>query len=463
MKIIKNMNIWKLAIILAILGAIAGGLYLWQQSKPDGITRVSYTQFIDQVSAGNILKVRIEGDAITADGKGGKKFQLFLPMDAELTKLLLDKHIDFAAKPAPPPSHWIEFGFLFVVLIPIFLIMKKLAIFGQNKAQLVDQSRTHTCFTDVAGAEEAKSDLLETVEFLKDPARFSRLGGKMPTGVLLVGPPGTGKTLLARAVAGEAGVPFFAMSGSEFVEMYVGVGASRVRNLFAQATKAAPCIIFIDELDAVGGRRDTGTGGAGDERNQTLNQLLVEMDGFSANAGIVVIAATNRPEVLDPALLRPGRFDRQVVVGSPDIRGREEILRVHTKEVPLSHGVDLRIIARGTPGFSGADLANVVNEAAILAARANKATVDMTDFEIAKDKVMMGAEKKSMVLSEKSRLSTAYHEAGHVWWQSWFPAAIRCTRSRSSPVAGLWALPYRSPKKTFTATRGKCSLPTSRC
>lgn len=414
MKNVQNKTLVRLVIGLVVIAAIAGGTYLWQQSENKAAKKISYTQFVDQINSGNITKVRAEGDAIKADAKGGKEFQLFRPMDAELTSLLLSKRIDFSATPAAKQSHYIELGFMVLLLIPIFFIMKKLAIFGSPKAKLADQSSSQTYFTDVAGADEAKVDLSETVDFLRDPSRFTTLGGKMPTGVLLVGPPGTGKTLLARAVAGEAGVPFFAMSGSEFVEMYVGVGASRVRNLFGQASKSAPCIVFIDELDAVGGRRDTSAGGASDERNQTLNQLLVEMDGFNANSGIVVIAATNRPEILDPALLRPGRFDRQVVVGNPDIRGREEILKVHTREVPLSDQVDLRIIARGTPGFSGADLANVVNEAAILAARSSKSVVDMDDFEVAKDKVLMGAEKKSMVLTDKAKLSTAYHEAGHV-------------------------------------------------
>ena len=410
----KQIRLLKAVAVLALIGTIAYGWYAWKQYQADEKNRISYTAFIDKVNAGNIIKVGVEGNAITAEGKAGEKFQLYRPMDAELSKLLLEKKIDFTAKPLTPRVPWVELGFIMVVMVPVFFIMKRMAVFGRSKPKLTDRSQTNTLFTDVAGAEEAKADLVETVDFLKDPKKFSRLGGKMPTGVLLVGPPGTGKTLLARAVAGEAGVPFFSMSGSEFVEMYVGVGASRVRDLFAQGKKAAPCIIFLDELDAVGRRRDSGSNGANDERDQTLNQLLVEMDGFTVNSGIVVIAATNRPEVLDPALLRPGRFDRQVVVGSPDIGGREEILKVHARNVPLGPEVDLRIIARGTPGFSGAELANVVNEAAILAARENKPAVEMIDFDAARDKVMMGAERKSMVLSEKAKLSTAYHEAGHV-------------------------------------------------
>ncbi|SNB45261.1 ATP-dependent zinc metalloprotease FtsH [Geobacter sp. DSM 9736] len=407
-------RLFKFLIVFAVVGGIAGGVYLWRNHADAAPSRISYTAFVDKVSAGEIVRVRLEGDSITAEAKGGGSFQLYRPSDADLSKLLLDRHVEFTSTPAEAKIRWFELGFILVLLVPLVFIMKRMAVFGRSKAKRIDGARTNTLFTDVAGAEEAKGELMETVDFLKDPFRFSRLGGKMPTGVLLVGPPGTGKTLLARAVAGEAGVPFFSMSGSEFVEMYVGVGASRVRDLFAQAKKAAPCIIFIDELDAVGRRRDSGGNGASDERDQTLNQLLVEMDGFTVTSGIVVIAATNRPEVLDPALLRPGRFDRQVVVGSPDIKGREEILKVHARNVPLAPDVDLHLVARGTPGFSGADLANVVNEAAILAARANKPLVEMTDLDMARDKVMMGVEKKSMVLSEKSKLSTAYHEAGHV-------------------------------------------------
>ena len=409
----RNISILKVLSIFSFIAVVAYGAYAWQETKAAEKNRISYTSFVDQINAGNITKVKMEGDSISADTKSGKKIHLYRPVDAELSKLLLAKHIDYSANPL---SHlkWTQLVFVLLVAAPLLLIAKKMGLTGKSKVKLVDKSKTNTFFTDVAGADEAKSDLLETVDFLKDPQKFTTLGGKMPTGVLLVGPPGTGKTLLARAVAGEAEVPFFSMSASEFIEMYVGVGASRIRNLFAQAKKSAPCIIFIDELDAVGRRRDSGSGGASDERNQALNQLLVEMDGFSVNPGIVVIAATNRPEILDPALMRPGRFDRQVVVGSPDIKGREEILKVHTKNVPLSPEVDLRVMARGTPGFSGAELANVVNEAAILAARANKPAVEMSDFDMARDKVLMGSEKKSMVLSEKSKLSTAYHEAGHV-------------------------------------------------
>ncbi len=414
MKNPKQIRLLKIITPLALAALLGVALYAGIHYQTVKTTHISYTAFIDKVNSGEIRKVSMEGDAITAEGRSGAQFRLFRPVDAELSKLLLAKHVELSAKPQASQAGWVELGLGLLMLVPLFFIMKRMAVFGRSKAKAIDGSQSKTFFIDVAGAEEAKADLLETVDFLKDPMKFSRLGGKMPTGVLLVGPPGTGKTLLARAVAGEAGVPFFSMSASEFVEMYVGVGASRVRDLFAQGKKVAPCIIFIDELDAVGRRRDTGSNGASDERDQTLNQLLVEMDGFSMNPGIVVIAATNRPEILDPALLRPGRFDRQVAVGSPDIRGREEILKVHTRKVPLSAEVDLRIIARGTPGFSGADLANVVNEAAISAARANKAVVQMADFETARDKVLMGAEKKSMVLSESSKLRTAWHEAGHV-------------------------------------------------
>ena len=408
------MRVIVLAVVLGVVAAAWGGHYAWTQSQSNKKNQISYTAFSDKVNSGGILKVKIEGDRITADGKSGEKYELFMPAGAELSKLLLAKHVDFSSTPPGAKVKWFELSIIGLVAMALLVLVRKYSGFGRTKAKLCDGSNTTTRFKDVAGAEEAKTDLLEIVDFLKDPQKFTNLGGKMPSGVLLVGPPGTGKTLLARAVAGEAGVPFFSISGSEFVEMYVGVGASRVRDLFDQGKKSAPCIIFIDEIDAVGRKRDAGGGGARDERDQTLNQLLVEMDGFAANSGIIVLAATNRPEVLDPALLRSGRFDREVVVGSPDIRGREEILKVHAKNVPLHPEVDLMVIARGTPGMSGADLANVVNEAAILAARSNKGVVDMADFDTAKDKVLMGSEKKSLVLSDKSKLSTAYHEAGHV-------------------------------------------------
>jgi len=411
----RNIRLLVLGLTLGIAAAAWYGQYAWKSYQSDKSKQISYTAFMDKVNAGGIVKVRIAGDKITANGKSGEKFLLYLPAGAQLAEPLLAKRIDFSSNPAAAEPKWFEISVILIVALFLFMVLRKYAGIGRSRARAIDSSESQSRFSDVAGAEEAKAELLETVEFLKDPQKFTTLGGKMPTGVLLVGPPGTGKTLIARAVAGEAEVPFFSISGSEFVEMYVGVGASRVRDLFAQAKKASPCIVFIDEIDAVGRKRDAAAGGgASDERDQTLNQLLVEMDGFSVNSGIVVLAATNRPEILDAALLRSGRFDRQVTVGSPDIRGREAILKVHAKNVPMCPEVDLMVIARGTPGFSGADLANVVNEAAILAARSNKGQVEMVDFDQAKDKVLMGAEKKSMVLSEKSKLSTAYHEAGHV-------------------------------------------------
>ncbi|QWV99510.1 ATP-dependent zinc metalloprotease FtsH [Geomonas nitrogeniifigens] len=411
----RNKKLMLLGLSLSFLAVAGYGFYSWQQSHADRSRQISYTSFIQKVTAGSISRVRIVGDEISAEAKNGDKYSLFLPAGAYLGDLLIAKKIDFSSTPPSGGPNWFEIGFLVAIGIFLFIFLRRFTGIGRSRARMVDGSESTTRFSDVAGTEEAKAELLDTVEFLKDPEKFSTLGGKMPTGVLLVGPPGTGKTLIARAVAGEADVPFFTISGSEFVEMYVGVGASRVRDLFAQAKKAAPCIVFIDEIDAVGRKRDASAGGgASDERDQTLNQLLVEMDGFEVNSGIVVLAATNRPEILDAALLRSGRFDRQVTVGSPDIRGREAILKVHAKNVPLHDEVDLMVIARGTPGFSGADLANVVNEAAILAARSNKGAVEMIDFDLAKDKVLMGAEKKSMVLSEKLKLSTAYHESGHV-------------------------------------------------
>lgn len=413
-KIPNKTRMITLVAVIVVVGAAIFGTFSWKQHQTEKKSLISYTAFMGKIAAGEIKTVTSEGNSVTALTTSGTTYTLYRPLDAELSKALVEKGVDYSAKPTSPRFKWIELCFLLLLLAPVFLIMKKMAVFGKSKVRVIDVSRSSTMFSDVAGADEAKSDLVELVEFLKEPQRYDRLGGKMPTGVLLVGPPGTGKTLLARAVAGEAGVPFFAMSGSEFMEMYVGIGASRVRDLFAQGKKVAPCIIFIDELDAIGKRRDSSGNGTGDERDQTLNQLLVEMDGFAVNSGIVVIAATNRPEVLDPALLRPGRFDRQVVVGNPDVRGREEILKVHAKSVPLSPEVDLRILARGTPGFSGAELANLINEAAILAAGANKSVVEMVDLDNARDKVMMGAEKKSMSLTESTKLRTAYHEIGHV-------------------------------------------------
>lgn len=388
--------------------------------------RVSYSAFINDVKKGNISSVVITDQEVTGQMQDGKRFATYLPAanDTLILKELIDKNVTVTGRPPEQPGLMMHLLNLlpWIILFAIWIyVLRQQAgggrggafSFGRSRARLLGEDQVKVTFADVAGCEEAKEEVKELVDFLRDPGKFQKLGGKIPQGVLLVGPPGTGKTLLAKAVAGEAKVPFFTISGSDFVEMFVGVGASRVRDMFEQAKKQAPCIIFIDEIDAVGRHRGAGLGGGHDEREQTLNQLLVEMDGFQGNEGVIVIAATNRPDVLDNALLRPGRFDRQVVVGLPDVRGREQIIRVHMRKVPLGNDVDPVVIARGTPGFSGADLANIVNEAALFAARANKRAVGMDEFERAKDKVIMGAERRSMVMSESEKKLTAYHEAGH--------------------------------------------------
>jgi cell division protease FtsH len=389
--------------------------------------KINFSDFMSQIESGKITSVTIQGNDISGkfDGKDGKEFRTYKPYsDADLTEKLLERKVTINAKPEEEKFSWFSifiswFPLILLVGVWIFFMRQmqmgggKAMSFGKSRDKDLTESNVKITFEDVAGIEEAKEELEEIIAFLKDPKKFTKLGGKIPKGVLLIGPPGTGKTLLARAVAGEAGVPFSSISGSDFVEMFVGVGASRVRDLFLKGKKRAPCIIFIDEIDAVGRHRGAGLGGGHDEREQTLNQLLVEMDGFESNEGVILIAATNRPDVLDPALLRPGRFDRQVVVPRPDVKGREMILKVHAKKVPLAESVDLAVIARGTPGFSGADLANLVNEAALLAARLNKSIVEPSDFDSAKDKVLMGAERRSMVISDVEKKSTAYHEAGH--------------------------------------------------
>ena len=383
-----------------------------------------FSDFVKKVDSGEVDEVTIKESNITGRLKDGSKFKTYSANYPDLVKELRDKNVRIIAKPPDQPPLYmtilISWGpIIFIVLIWVFFMRQmqmggnKAMSFGKAKAKLVSEKSVKITFADVAGIEEAKNEVQEIIEFLRDPQKFSRLGGRIPKGVLLVGSPGSGKTLLARAIAGEAAVPFFSISGSDFVEMFVGVGASRVRDLFEQAKKSAPCIIFIDEIDAVGRHRGAGLGGGHDEREQTLNQLLVEMDGFEGKEGVIIIAATNRPDVLDPALLRPGRFDRQIVVPVPDVKGRIEILKVHSKNIPLSPDVELEKIARGTPGFSGADLANLINEAALIAARRSKDKVDMADFEFAKDKVLMGVERRSMVLSDEEKRNTAYHEAGH--------------------------------------------------
>ncbi len=420
----RNILIW--AVVFVLILALFR-LMEPQNSAAPVQSEVSYSEFLDQIESGNIASATIQGDQITAITRGDTRIQVTLPPEDTFTVAQLrDAGVNIRVEEENTEGNFLLnilmswFPFLLLIGVWIFFMRQMQGGgrggamgFGKSKARLLTEHHGRKTFDDVAGVDEAKEELQEVVEFLKDPTKFQRLGGKIPKGALLVGPPGTGKTLLARAVAGEANVPFFTISGSDFVEMFVGVGASRVRDMFEQAKKNAPCIIFIDEIDAVGRSRGAGLGGGNDEREQTLNQLLVEMDGFEANEGIILIAATNRPDVLDPALLRPGRFDRQVVVPNPDIIGREKILKVHMREVPLASDVDPKVIARGTPGFSGADLANLVNEAALLAARRNKRLVSMQEFEDAKDKVMMGPERRSMVMSEKEKELTAYHEAGH--------------------------------------------------
>src|SRR6187455_3197418 len=410
---LRNFALWVI-IVLLLLALFT----LFQNPGQRTATQdISFSQLLSEVDAGKVRDVLIQGPDIHGTFTDGRSFQTYAPNDPNLVQRLYGKGVSITARPQGDSVSWLPF----IALIGVWIFLSrqmqgaggKALGFGKSRAKLLTEAHGRVTFEDVAGVDEAKQDLQEIVEFLRDPGKFQRLGGKIPRGVLLVGPPGTGKTLIARAVAGEANVPFFTISGSDFVEMFVGVGASRVRDMFEQAKKNAPCIIFIDEIDAVGRHRGAGLGGGNDEREQTLNQLLVEMDGFEANEGIILIAATNRPDVLDPALLRPGRFDRQVVVPNPDIIGREKILAVHMKKVPLAPDVNPRTIARGTPGFSGADLANLVNEAALLAAKKGKRLVAMQEFEDAKDKVMMGAERRSMVMTDDEKKATAYHEAGH--------------------------------------------------
>ncbi|MBK6742348.1 MAG: ATP-dependent zinc metalloprotease FtsH [Hydrogenophilales bacterium] len=437
--LLKNVAIWLVIALILMTTFNQFGARQMAQSQVD------YSQFIEEVKNGQVTKVTLEGNVLRGVRGDGARFTTYAPSDPWLVSDLLKAGVVVEAKPPEEPSMLMSIfisWFPMILLIGVWVFfMRQMQgggkggafSFGKSKARLLDQDSNVVTFADVAGCDEAKEEVGELVEFLRDPSRFQKLGGRIPRGVLMVGSPGTGKTLLAKSIAGEAKVPFFSISGSDFVEMFVGVGAARVRDMFEQAKKQSPCIIFIDEIDAVGRQRGAGLGGGNDEREQTLNQLLVEMDGFEANAGVIVIAATNRPDVLDPALMRPGRFDRQVVVPLPDIRGREQILMVHMRKVPMAPDVRADIIARGTPGFSGADLANLVNEAALFAARANKRFVDMDDFEAAKDKIMMGAERRSMVMPEEERRNTAYHESGH--------AVVAKSLPKTDPVHKVTIIP----------------------
>ncbi|BCS98981.1 ATP-dependent zinc metalloprotease FtsH [Desulfoluna limicola] len=447
----KNLSLWLVIILMMVM------LYnIFNQNQPGGQT-VPYSEFISQVESGNVTRVTIQNNDILVTDSNNASYKVFSPDDPQLIPTLKDKGVIIDAKP-PAEAHWlvsiIASWLPMIILIGIWIFFMKqmqggaggkAMSFGKSRARLLSEDRQRITFRDVAGVEEAKEELTEVVDFLRDPKKFTRLGGRIPKGVLLVGPPGTGKTLLARSVAGEAEVPFFTISGSDFVEMFVGVGASRVRDLFAQAKKNAPCIIFIDEIDAVGRQRGAGLGGGHDEREQTLNQLLVEMDGFESNEGVILISATNRPDVLDPALLRPGRFDRQVVVDLPDINGRKKILEVHMRKTPLANDVNALNLAKGTPGFSGADLENMVNEAALLAAKRDQEKLRMVDFEDAKDKVYMGLERKSKVIKEEDKKTTAYHEAGHALVARFLPGTDAVNKVTIIPrgrAAGVtWFLP----------------------
>ena len=435
----KNLAVW---VVIGLVLMTVFNQFNTRQAAPGAM---EYSQFLEEVKQGRISKVVMEGRTLKATTNDGKRITSYAPPDLWLVSDLLKYDVKIEAKPDEEPSFLMS---IFVSWFPMLLLigvwvffMRQMQgggkggafSFGKSKARMMDESTNVITFADVAGCDEAKEEVQEIVDFLRDPSKFQKLGGRIPKGVLMVGNPGTGKTLLAKAIAGEAKVPFFSISGSDFVEMFVGVGAARVRDMFENAKKHAPCIIFIDEIDAVGRHRGAGLGGGNDEREQTLNQLLVEMDGFEGHSGIIVIAATNRPDILDPALLRPGRFDRQVVVPLPDIRGREEILKVHMRKVPIAGDIKADIIARGTPGFSGADLANLVNEAALFAARGNKRLVDMEDFEKAKDKIMMGAERRSMVMTEEEKMNTAYHESGH--------AVVAKLVPKSDPVHKVTIIP----------------------
>ncbi len=457
----KNVILW---IIIGLLLIVLFNLFQGTSNNRN-TSKISFSDFIAATESGNVSEVNINGSNVTGFLNDGRSFSTYVPNYPNLVDKLNESGVKITAEPSERSMHpllsvllsW--FPMLLLIGVWIFFMRQmqggggKAMGFGKSKAKLLNEAVGKVTFDDVAGIDEAKQELEEVVEFLKDPSKFSRLGGKIPRGALLVGPPGTGKTLLARAIAGEANVPFFSISGSDFVEMFVGVGASRVRDMFDQGKKNAPCIVFIDEIDAVGRHRGAGLGGGNDEREQTLNQLLVEMDGFEANAGVIIIAATNRPDVLDPALLRPGRFDRQITVNNPDVMGRDKILKVHIKKIKVSPKFDSKIIARGTPGFSGADLANLVNEAALLAARKNKRMVTIEDFESAKDKVMMGAEKRSMVMSEDEKKLTAYHEAGHAVATLHSPASDPIHKATIIPRGRALGMVMRLPEKDQLSMR----------
>ncbi|MFZ9642659.1 MAG: ATP-dependent zinc metalloprotease FtsH [Candidatus Methylopumilus sp.] len=450
--IVKQIALW---VIIAIILMTVFNQF---SNKNAADNQIVYSQFINEVKQGHVAKVTIEGRVLRGEMNDGKKFNSFAPYDPGMMGDLLKNNVKVEAKPEQEQSLLmsllINWGPMILLVGVWVFFMRQMQSggkggafsFGKSKARQLDEASNQTTFADVAGCDEAKEEVSELVEFLRDPGKFQKLGGRIPRGVLMVGPPGTGKTLLAKAIAGEAKVPFFTISGSDFVEMFVGVGAARVRDMFEQAKKAAPCIIFIDEIDAVGRHRGAGTGGGNDEREQTLNQMLVEMDGFEPNSGVIVIAATNRADVLDKALLRPGRFDRQVMVGLPDIRGREQILLVHMRKVPIDADVKADILARGTPGFSGADLANLVNEAALFAARRNKRTVDMSDFEDAKDKIFMGPERTSMVMREEERRNTAYHESGHAVVAKLLPKADPVHKVTIMPRGWALGLTWQLPE-----------------